>query len=215
MRWKVIRMNLKKSQIIELFGLPGSGKSTLARALQVQMPSLQTPPEKKHIGYIVLCFLRYPLRMVAWAVLICVRALPLMRQRVFWYSLSMLAKTCSDMGYAVSRKGIILLEEGFTQRLLSVATKPSSPLITKVTVWGCIPKPNRLFVTQYKQELFKRYSASHPRRVNNESGFEEWKQTVTTQCLQILKEMNTGSWPITLIEADTDIAALASKLKDV
>ena len=200
---------VKPNFIIELVGLPGSGKSFTARALAAATGA-PVLPWRQPRRVMLLGLAAHPLSAWHWFRALG-RETRQSRTGSLWrYKIALLGSTFAQAWLARRREppGPVIMDEGFAQRILSVAEQPQTVAATR-TLFLASPPADLIVIIETRPPTFRRHEHQHARAEQGGDYLMAWKEIITAN-YEVVKQVITESGrPYRYVRSEADREALA------
>lgn len=203
--------NAPKPFVVELFGLPGSGKSHVANLLTAYAEIDHIPQMVSRLD-MLRGVVRSPGCALRWLRFLAIETVRGGEWGLARYRLSLIAHMFGRFARArASRHGVVLLDEGFMQRVLSVSARRLSSQRVLTLMRGLWP--DYVLVVEAQGPRFHRYGPEHIRSQASPDG--TWKMIMKENYEVVQAAMVSAGVPYTVVGQDTAPGALITKLRDM
>lgn len=206
----------KDKMLVEMYGLSGSGKSTLAKELAEKDTSIKHVSAQYNNVEVFRFMFRHPVLSFAWLGEMLFLALRHNEWTLFRYRLSIILRTFATFGYAERiPKGVVLLDEGLFQRVLSIYEKERSAKSLE-RLMKLIPKVDLLIlVDRGNESRYIRFdnNKDHPRAKLGEAYLASWKVMIEKNNDKLQQAVATLRVPHVWVKKEDTLDKLLYSLK--
>jgi len=201
--------SVPKPRVVELFGLPGSGKSHVAGVLAAN-EDIERIPQMVSRADMLRGITQFPWCALRWLGFLVVETVQSGEWALMRYRLSLVAHMFGRYARArASGHALVLLDEGFLQRILSVSARRLSPRRVSSLMRGLWP--DSVLMVEVQEPQFHRYGPEHIRSQASRDG--AWKVVMRGNYEAVKAVVRDAGVHHAVVGGETDSATLITRLR--